>query len=251
MVATERKSIDYGSFKYWRTGTSRKATEDDPQGSIQKRGRRRRPLHHTIPIDVDPSTRLKLYIDAILSAKRSSLQQEETDEAGLEDYDRRVAKLNETLGPILEDKNIFTRENPEDERRRMKCAKLEKLCKYYQDEIDEWHRVLAETEPSEDMASSIAALVLKANENIDVSDVGVDAVVDDVVESLKEADQLSTQAMNFFVAQTFELVECHKEIECMSNDAQARTEEMSVVINTQFNPRSTNDYFTPPPHMRR
>lgn len=257
MGATVRKSIDYGSFKYWRSRTNPVDTENGvAQGNIRKKGRHRRPLHHTIPTDANAETRVKLYIDAILSAKRNDLQRDAKDENDadneeLADFDRSVAELNNSIGPILDNKDNFTRANPDTERLKKRCAKLRILYESYQQEIDEWQRVLSETEPVDETASSIAELVAKANEGIDTTDVGVDAIIEDVVKTLKETDELSTQAMDSFVAQTCQLLECYKEIDYVSNESQTQTEDMSVAINAQFNPRSTRDYFTPPPYMRR
>lgn len=257
MGATVRKSIDLGSFKYWRSGSNPRGIESGvARDSIQKKTKHRRPLHHTIPNDVNVETRVKLYIDAILSAKRSGLQKDsrtEDDEGDkeLEDFDRSVEDLSDAIGKILDNKDNYTQANPDDERSRKRCTKLKILYECYQREINEWQRVLSETEAVDETASSIAEIVSKANEGIDTTNIGVDAATEVVEKDLKQVDELSTMATNSFISQSHTLLDCYKEIEYVSSEAQTCTEEMSVAINAQFNPRSTRDYFTPPPYMRR
>lgn len=257
MGATVRKSINYGSFKYWRSGSNPRGTESGvARDSIQKKAKHRRPLHRTIPNDVNVETRVKLYIDAILSAKRTSLQKEsrnedDEDNKELADFDRSVEDLGNAIGKILDNKDNYTQANPDDERSRKRCAKLKILYECYQREFNEWERVLSETEAVDETASSIAEIVSKANEGIDITNIGVDAAIADVEKDLKQVDELFTRATGAFISQSEQLLDCYKEIEYVSSEAQTRTEEMSVAINAQFNPRSTRDYFTPPSYMRR
>lgn len=260
MVKKSAKSIDFGSFQHWRDETQQPIAEGGvSSGNVEKkRKHRRRPLHQTISTDVDQTTRIKLYIDALIAAKRDELAQEDTTggvdlkEKTLSDFDCAVDEFNAAISLILSNSDTyFTRKNSDDEQALQRIDKLQILAELYQRELNEWERILAEANSDIENFPPTTSIFSNSRDGSDQSPGKVDAIVNETVDELKDVSVLSKDAMDFFVAQCYHMLESLKEVECVSKDAKTRTEDISVAINSYFNSRSTRDDFTPPPYMRR
>lgn len=172
-----RKSIDFGTFTYWRTSTndvnlgsipSERVLNQKKSLASKRRSRgtnkpHRRHLHRNISLELPEQCRAKVLVESSLHKERERLESnglaEEVDEFdvatnAMNNFMQRFADEHANAGNPFE---FALQRNPIDSELITREVQLTRLIRYYEQEINEWEHVLKNDEITRNDAPVISS----------------------------------------------------------------------------------------------